>query len=115
MTNPLDHLFYELGVRGVAEHDNCFGMSNLATRALFDTNQFRLPLSRYGTAKMKISDPAFPDALRTELNIAQAQQLDGAVISEVLDHMSLGPVISICRRWPGSAMSAPAGAWPSYR
>ncbi len=101
VTNPLDHLFYELAIRGVAEKGNCFGMGNLATRALFDTNQFRLPLSRYGTAKMEVSDPMFPGPLRTVLNIAQAQQLDAAVVSEVLDQISFGVPVSMASTLTG--------------
>jgi hypothetical protein len=86
VTNPLDHMFYELAVRSVAEGGNCFGMSSVAHRALFDTNAFRIPLSRpqYGGNQQPINDAAFPGWLRDELNIGQTRQLAASVVATLL-------------------------------
>ena len=46
VSNPLDHLFYELAIRNIAEDGNCYGMSSLALRTLIDETQYRLPLTR---------------------------------------------------------------------
>ena len=95
VTNPLDHLFYELAIRNVAEDGNCYGMSSLALRTIMDETQYRLPLTRYGPVQTKVSDGAFPDAIRTELNIHHCQQLDSAVLGSILSRISLGPILNL--------------------
>ena len=40
-----------------------------------------------------MSDDAFPDAIRTELNIHHCQQLDSAVLGSILSRISLGPLL----------------------
>ena len=95
VTNPLDHLFYELAIRNIAENGNCYGMSNTALHALFSMNGYRLPLDRYGTPLLKVSDPAFPGRIREDLNIAHCQQLSGAVLSNLLSSLALKPFVSI--------------------
>lgn len=84
MTNPLDHLFYELAVRGIADGGNCFGMSSVGHRALFDTNAFRLPLSQYAMPNERVDDAAFPGWLRDDLNVGQARQLAASVVGTML-------------------------------
>jgi hypothetical protein len=95
LTNPLDHLFYELAIRNIAENGNCHGMSNTALHALCAMNGYRLPLSRWATAKQKVDDPAFPARIREDLNIAHAQQLDAAVIGHLLTSIAAKPFTSV--------------------
>ncbi len=95
VSNPLDHLFYELAIRNVAEDGNCYGMCNTAVHALPGPSVYRLPLSRYAMPQEKVDAGGFPDQLRTNLNIGHARQLDSAVLGHILSAITLGPIINL--------------------
>ncbi len=92
VNHPLDHLFFELAIQGITGTGNCFGMSKLALRTLCHQTAYRLPLSRYGTARQPVNDPAFPAPLRHDVNIAHAQQLDAAILGYCLAEATAGAV-----------------------
>jgi hypothetical protein len=95
VNHPLDHLFFELAIQGITGTGNCFGMSKLALRTLCHQSAYRLPLSRYGTAKQLVNDPAFPAPLRHDVNIAHAQQLDAAILGYCLAQATAGAVTTL--------------------
>ena len=101
VNNPLDHLFYELAVKNIAEKGNCFGLSTEGHRANFRTNVFRMPLEKFGPAKTKLDTTGFPGWLRSEMNKGQMHQLGGAVIGTLLARiadLSLWNAVTVANR-----------------